>query len=311
MGEVRGQVEWRRVTLFVAIAYGVAWAVSLYIYWTGGLTANAQEGTLPGSWRLLLLVVGGIMTAPALAHVLTRWMTREGWQGLYLSPRLRQGWPMWAAAWLLPAVCTAFGALVYFALWPGYFDPNLGMLREMLAASEAQTGQSIPLPAETILLIQFAQGILLAPILNALPTFGEEFGWRAYLALKLLPLGWRKAMILMGIIWGVWHWPLIAMGHNYGQDYPGAPWAGMLLFVWFAFVVGTMLAWLSLRGGSVWPAVIGHGALNGIAGAPIFFAQGDPNPLLGPMAVGFVGMLAFTAVGLWMFWRSPLIDPTP
>ncbi|MER3459512.1 MAG: CPBP family intramembrane metalloprotease domain-containing protein, partial [Chloroflexota bacterium] len=82
------------------------------------------------------------------------------------------------------------------------------------------------------------QAILLAPLLNALPVFGEEFGWRAYLQPKLLPLGGRKAMLLMGLIWGVWHWPVVAMGYNFGLDYVGAPWLGMLLMVWFTLAFG-------------------------------------------------------------------------
>ena len=34
-------------------------------------------------------------------------------------------------------------------------------------------------------------------------------------------------MVVMGIVWGLWHAPIIAMGHNYGTDYLGAPWLGM------------------------------------------------------------------------------------
>ena len=33
-----------------------------------------------------------------------------------------------------------------------------------------------------------------------------------------MPLGARKTMLIMGVIWGVWHWPVIAMGYNYGVE---------------------------------------------------------------------------------------------
>lgn len=98
-----------------------------------------------------------------------------------------------------------------------------------------------------------------------------------------MPLGARRAFVLTGAIWGVWHWPVIAMGHNWGLDYPGVPWLGMLAMVWFTFLIGTFLGWATLRSGSVWPAVIGHGAINGIAGIAMLFARGRPNPLLGPV----------------------------
>ena len=160
-----------------------------------------------------------------------------------------------------------------------------------------------------IVLIQTLQALLISPVLNSLATLGEEFGWRAYLLPKLMPLGWRKASLLMGLVWGVWHWPLVAMGHNYGVDYGGYPWAGLLMTVWIMFLWSVFLGWVSLRGRSVWPAVIGHSAINGIAGLGLLLVMGQPNPLLGPTPAGIVGSLAFTVVVLWMFFfQNPTLD---
>jgi membrane protease YdiL (CAAX protease family) len=139
-------------------------------------------------------------------------------------------------------------------------------------------------------------------LINGLATFGEEFGWRAYLQPKLLPLGERKAMLWMGLIWGVWHWPVILMGHNYGLDYPGAPLLGPLAMVWFTLILGIFLGWLTIKAGSVWPAVIGHGAINGMANLGLIFSQGQPNPLLGPAPVGLIGGIGFAAVALVLWF---------
>ena len=113
-------------------------------------------------------------------------------------------------------------------------------------------------------------------------------------------------MVVMGLIWGVWHWPLVAMGHNYGQNYPGAPWLGMLAMTWFTFVAGTFLGWLALRGGSVWPAVIGHATINATAGLGLLVSTGEANPLLGPLPVGLLGSAGFSAATLWILlrWRG-------
>ncbi|NLF50275.1 MAG: CPBP family intramembrane metalloprotease [Leptolinea sp.] len=151
---------------------------------------------------------------------------------------------------------------------------------------------------------QFIQAMLIAPIINSFFTFGEEFGWRGFLQPTLMPLGERKALVVTGIIWGVWHAPVIAMGHNYGLSYPGFPWTGILGMVWFCVLLGIFLGWLSLRAKNVWPAVIGHAAINGIAGLPVYFSTGDQNPLLGPLPVGIIGSIAFFAVAVWMFWKS-------
>ncbi len=311
------KLDIKRIATFLAFAFGIAWASGLAVYLTGGL--KNSPALVPGSpiTLALALIATVYMGAPALAHVLTRLVTREGWRDTYLRPQLRRGWPYWVAAWFAPAVLTILGAALYFALFPHHFDPSLKMVKDMLAATEKQTGQPIPISPALLVAIQIVQGVLIAPLVNGLFTFGEEFGWRAYLQPRLMALGGRRAMALMGLIWGVWHWPVIAMGHNYGLDYVGAPWLGMLAMTWFTLVLGTFLGWLALRGGSVWPAVIGHAAINGIGGVGILFAQGQPNPLLGPMPMGLIGSAAWTLVALWIFLSRdglasvPLPDTPP
>jgi membrane protease YdiL (CAAX protease family) len=297
-------VDTRRIGVFLALAYGIAWAYGLIIYLTGGLANSPQiiPGT-PITLALVLLAIG-YMWAPALAHLLTRLITREGWRDTFVRPRLRQGWPYWLAAWFVPALMTIIGAALFFAIFPRFFDPSLSTLRRTLEQSAQQTGQALPFSPWMLVVIQTIAGILLAPLLNSLFTFGEEFGWRAYLLPKLLPLGERKALLATGVIWGIWHWPVIAMGHNYGLNYPGAPWAGMLAMVWFTLVTGMFLGWATLRGGSVWPAVIGHAAINGISGLGVLFVQDEPNSLLGPLPTGLIASLGWAALALWLFAGS-------
>jgi hypothetical protein len=94
------------------------------------------------------------------------------------------------------------------------------------------------------------------------------------------------------------------MGHNFGLDYPGFPWLGILTMIWFCILLGIFLGWLSLRAKNIWPAIIGHAAVNGIAGLSILFSIGNPNPILGPMSVGLIGSIAFLAVAVWMYMKS-------
>jgi membrane protease YdiL (CAAX protease family) len=247
-----------------------------------------------------LILVIFYMGAPAIANILTRVITREGRADLYLQPRFRQGWLYWVICWVAPSLLIIVGMAAFFVLFPEYYDPSLSAVRELLEATAGEQSQPQVDPW-TITAIQTALAILIAPIINSIPILGEEFGWRAYLQPKLMPLGGRKAVFLTGIIWGVWHWPVIAMGYNYGFDYPGAPWLGPIAMVWFTLVFSTLIGWATLRAGSVWPAVIGHGALNGIAGIVIFFTQGQPNMLLGPSVVGLIGSIGFAVVALIIF----------
>jgi uncharacterized protein len=302
--ELRGPLDVRRIAIFILFAFGISWAVAAYLYWTGGLMDRPPDETLFGAPMVLVLVAVVYMGAPTFANILTRLATGEGWGNLWLELRFREGWPYWAIAWVLPGILTLLGAALYFAVMPQHFDAEFTGFREMIAAAAPDAEPPTVSPLILILLGAF-QGILISPLVNGPATFGEEFGWRAYLLQKLMPLGWRATCIWMAVIWGVWHWPLIAMGHNYGVSYPGAPWSGMLVFLWFAFSAGTILNWLTIRARSVWPAVIGHGAINGIAAVGALAVIGEPNPLWGPLPVGVIGMAGFSVVALWMFVRAP------
>ncbi|MCB0166798.1 MAG: CPBP family intramembrane metalloprotease, partial [Anaerolineae bacterium] len=258
-----------------------------------------------------LLISTVVMWSPALAHILTRIITHEGWQIKQLQPRFKRTWPYWLTAWFLPGILTLGGLALFLLIFPGYFDSSLSTLRTLIETS----APDMDLSGNTLWLIiaaQTVQAMVMAPLVNSFATFGEEFGWRAYLQPKLMPLGGRRAMLLLGVIWGVWHWPIILMGHNYGLDYPGAPVLGPLAMVWFTIVFGIFLGWLTIKSGNVWPAVIGHAAINGIAGLGGLFVHGEPNPLLGPLPTGIIGGVGFTLVALLIFF-SPggLSKPQP
>ena len=293
---MRNATDKRRVIVFLAVAFGIAWATSLVVYLTGGLQDSPMVFPAANVSLALILLAGPVMWAPALANILTRLITREGWGEATVRPHLRREWPYWAAAWVAPAVLTIAGLGVYFFLFPHHYDAELTLLREMLEAAPVGLGE---VNVWVLVAVQVVQGLLLAPFLNGIATFGEEFGWRGYLQPKLIALTGepRRAMVLMGLIWGVWHWPVILMGHNYGLDYPGAPFLGPVAMVWFTLMMGTLLGWLTFKAGSVWPAVIGHAAINGMANLGVIFVQGDPNPLLGPLPVGIIGGIGFGVVG--------------
>jgi membrane protease YdiL (CAAX protease family) len=289
------QPDTRRIIIFLSFTFAIAWTTGLIIYLTGGLTNSPQ--IFPGVSLALILMATMYMWAPALGNILTRLITREGWKDLSLRPHFKKSWRYWLAGWFMPVVMTLPGAALFFVIFPQYFDASLPLVHQQIAASPALSSLS----PWIFVAIQLVAGVLVSPIANSLATLGEEFGWRAYLLPKLMPLGGRKAMILIGIIWGIWHWPVIFMGYEYGFKYPGYPWVGPLLFIWITFCFAVFLGWLTLRAKSIWPAVIGHAAINGIAGAAVLATTGQPNTLLGPLPVGIIGSLGFALVAIAIF----------
>jgi uncharacterized protein len=296
----------KRIYIFLAFAFGISWVTGLILYLTGGLENSPVYEIAGGQVSLALILLPTFyMFGPALANILTRWATGEGRQNMLLQPNFDCGrWLHFLAAWVLPGVLTIIGMALFFLVFPSYYDSGLNLLRQQMILAGA--GGVSPL---VIVAVQTIQAILIAPLLNAIPTFGEEFGWRGYLQPKLMPLGGRKAVLLTGVIWGVWHWPVILMGYNYGFDYFGAPVTGLLMMVWFTIATSALFGWVTIKTDNVWPAVIGHGALNGIAALSLLFLQGEPSTLLGPTPVGLIGGGGFTIAALIIFLLPNALEP--
>jgi len=282
-------LERRRIAVFLAVAFGVSWATALAIYLTGGLGDSLELA--PGITLATVLLPTAYMFGPAIGNVAARLTTGEGWANLMLRPNPRSALRAYAAAWFVPAGLVVLGAALYFVVFPGQFDPTMAAFHEQVG------GAGDPW---VLAIVQVVLAMTIAPLLNALVAFGEEFGWRAYLLPKLAPLGATRAVVLSGVVWGAWHWPILAMGYNYGFGYPGFPWTGMLAFLPFTVGTGTFLAWLTVREGSVWVASVGHGAINAIAAISLLFLAGQPNSLLGPTPVGLLAVLPWLVLAAWL-----------
>lgn len=103
---------------------------------------------------------------------------------------------------------------------------------------------------------------LLFAAMNGVVAVGEEFGWRGVLQDHVIDrFGLHAGIVLLGLVWAFWHLPSILAGYNY----PETPVLGGLVLFPVALVANSyVLAWLTLRARSFWPAVLFHGSVNGI-----------------------------------------------
>ena len=187
---------------------------------------------------------------------------------------------------------------VYFLLFPGSFDPELTVLQEA-------AGKTGGLSVYNLLLITILEIIIVGPVINIVPTLGEELGWRGYLLPKLrLLLSDRAALVITGIIHGIWHIPVIVMGHNYGTSYMGYPWLGILTMIVFIVWLGVIEGYISIKLDSVIPAAMIHSVINAGAGLSIILAKGGYNPILGPAATGLMGGLPFIALAVILLIKA-------
>ena len=274
----------KRLGIFLATTFILTWSLEFILMANGGY-----------SNPYLIFILSGVMLIPAISVVITRLITHEGFKKFGLKPHFKGNIKFYLMAWFGPSVLILTGAALYFLIFPAHFDPTMSSITQVYQAQGIDVTAS---SMTTIFIAQFAAGMLLSPVLNIITTLGEEIGWRGYLLPKLREhYSDRIAIVISGAIWGLWHAPIIAMGHNYGTGYPFYPWGGILAMIAFCLFIGSFFSYLVIRTKSVLPAAIGHGALNGFVGITAFFTIGDVSPFIGPMATGIIGGIGFIVVG--------------
>ncbi|MBL8003244.1 MAG: CPBP family intramembrane metalloprotease [Flavobacteriales bacterium] len=280
--------------LFLLLAFGISWCIA----GIGALTGVDATSGLAYS-----VVALGFMLGPALAAILlVVFFRRKGWGALGLGfGGVRWGPMAWTALYglaLVPVtllVCWCFGNLLGFDAFGDVALTQARVESSVVAMAEAagQNGElarkalgGMQLPGAVWLLLFLAMALGAAVTLNVPAMLGEELGWRG--VMYALLDGWppRRRIVFTGVVWGLWHAPLIAMGHNYGEHRL----AGIALMVVFCMLLAVLFDRARTMAASVWAAVLLHGLINGSAGAFALFTQGG-HPLVASPA-GLAGMVA-------------------
>lgn len=302
------RVPWAAVIVFVVVAFGLAWLVALPLWLgvlpqdtTGALLTQGLVTAMMFTPALAMLVVVFIMRAPR-TH-------RSRLLGLWpLRPAKRVVW--FIVGGLVGPIVVIVASLAVAAAF-GWITLDLENFSGFQAALDAQGAGGL-VDAKALVALQLAM-IPLGAIFNMIPAFGEEIGWRGWLVPALRPLGVWPALIASGAIWGLWHTPVILLGHNYGFT----DWRGVALMILGCIAWGLLFGWARLRSASVWPAVIGHGSLNAAAGLfAIVAAAGEPPALwlVNPLGISGVIVVAIAVAVLLVsgqFGKEPeLTRPT-
>ena len=278
----------RRIVLFIALAYGIAWSVAAAMYFAG-----IEYGSVPSIALLATLY----MPAPALATlILTKLRApRESLARYGVRLPERRKWKLFLLTAVGFPILIVFGCLAIIALAPipgigrlDFSDANLIEKVRSIAPKGANVPLGkLPIPPIAIFIIGSIQGVVGGATITALFAFGEELGWRGLLLRETQSLGFWKSNAFIGLVWGLWHAPVILQGHNYGTSHAVA---GVFVMTLFTIAISYPLAYARVKTGSVFAPSVFHGIINSLGGMSVVFVSGA-NPLVGHIA-GFAGIAA-------------------
>ena len=268
-----------------------SWAMAAVAHWGFGMGADTPMG---------LMVFSTIyMFFPMLTALVLQAIDKEKFNHTGLV-NFKVSWP-WVVAWLLPVVMV-FVCILINGMMPGVsLEYNSEQLINQYHVPEDQQElvreQMGKMPAYLMVISIVFSGLIAGITVNAIAAFGEEYGWRNYLVGALRGVKFWKAALFIGIVWGIWHFPLILMGHNY----PNEPRWGVLLMVVMCILLGIIELYFVLKSKSMVVAAIMHGTINALAGMVIYFTLGGNDFLNGmPGLSGFI-IMAVTIVCIWIY----------
>ena len=268
----------KKVILFLFLTFSLSSLSYIPIIRAG--TANVQGG-------LFVLI---LMWSPGLAALVTQFIATRSLRGL--------GWRLGSVRWvgiayILPVLYTL---PVYASTWltgiGTFSNPRL-----FASIAEKYSSPNLATTVVIILLLELTVGMAE----NLISGLGEEIGWRGLLVPELAKVtSFTITALISGIIWATWHMPGIFLADLSGETphlYAAAMFATLMLAISFPF------AWLTLKSGSLWPAVVLHASHN-LFIYPIFERLTSDTELT-PYITGEFGVgLAMTSLVIaYVFWR--------
>jgi uncharacterized protein len=236
--------------------------------------------------------IAGLMWVPAIASVVARLVLRESFSDVSFRFGGRRGLGAVGLALIFP---TVIGFVAYGAAW------TTGLAR----FDGPTDGVASPI-------VELAIGIALATTLwtalSSILAAGEEIGWRGYMLTRLIDAGVPRPVLASGVIWGLWHVPVVLAG-----GYAAGPSPALSAVVIMVSITsfGYVIARMRLETGSIWPAIVLHAAWNSIIQGPF---DGNTTGTGATLWVGESGILTALALvvaafvlsrGGWTFLRRP------
>lgn len=249
----------------------------------------ARAGTTQASGGLY---VAGLMWSPGVAALVTQLVTEGDLRGL--------GWRWGKARYQLLSIAVplVIVSLTYAVVWLtglGGFPNPAFVEEEIMRRLDFEVSQT-----QAILIYVFVSGSF-GLVTSSLTALGEEIGWRGFLVPELAKLSnFTKTALISGVIWALYHVPAILFA-----DYNSAAplWYGLICFTVMAIGASVTMAWIRLKSGSVWTAMLFHAAHNvfiQMIFTPLTTDTGVTEYVIDEFGAGLAIVYAVVA---FVFWR--------
>lgn len=273
-----------KTTIFLILTFGISYLLAGLFY--------LSDTSYNSAYGIIFAVV--YMFVPAISTLLVEKLINKAdiIEPLYIRFKVNK-W--FIISWLLPPVLAFLSFAIslllpnisYSADMEGMFTRFSSMMTPEQLAQMQSSVDDLPVHPVWITLVQ---GLFAGVTINAIAGFGEELGWRGFLVKQFEGKRFITASLWIGFIWGIWHAPLILMGHNY----PEHPISGIFMMILWCILLSPVFLYILLKSKSVIAASIMHGSLNGTAGIAILMVVGGND--LTASVTGLSGFLALLII---------------
>jgi len=283
--------NFKKAMLFIGLTFSCSWLIAILFFVFGGQSYSPAFYVMGVTYMFVPMI---------MAIVVQKFIYKEPLKKpLGISFKLNR-W--FLVAWLLPPIITV-AAIGVSLIFPGVefaTEPEVSRIfehfksifpPERLQEIESQTS-SLPLHPFWFALLT---GLIAGITVNAVAGFGEELGWRGFLQREFAYMGFWKSSAIIGVVWGIWHAPLVL----YGLDYPQHPVAGVFLMTILCVLLAPIFSYVRLKANSVIAAAIIHGSFNGTYGLALVVVKGGSDLTVG--VVGLAGFVVLAMINLGIF----------
>ena len=224
-----------RTTLFLILTFVISFSLAGLYKVTGRDYSDRTEFTILGAAYMFIPMISAIIVKKLIHH--------EKLGDLLISFKINK-W--YFIAWALMPII-AFCTLGISLLFPdvNYAPEMSGMFKRFESMMTPEQIEQMKNSLETLpsIWITLLQGLIAGITINAVAGFGEEIGWRGFLLKEFKGMSFSRASIIIGFIWGIWHAPLILMGHNYPQH----PQLGVIMMIIWCILLTPIFIYITIK----------------------------------------------------------------